>query len=115
MTGELHTALGSEAADPAFAPEQPSTEALAILTATIDEEIERIFVELPDLEALDPIRGRGQDVQERLQTLSQRRRGRAHDPHPRRLPPRPDHARRARLGDPRLRGRAGAADARSGA
>jgi maltokinase len=70
VTGELHTALGSEAADPAFAPEQPSTEALAILTATIDEEIERIFVELPDLEALDPIRGRGQDVQERLQMLS---------------------------------------------
>jgi maltokinase len=70
VTGELHTALGSEAADPAFAPEQPSTEALAILTATIDEEIERIFVELPDLEALEPIRGRGQDVQERLQMLS---------------------------------------------
>ena len=70
VTGELHTALGSEAADPAFAPEQPSTEALAILTATIDEEIERIFVEMPDLEALEPIRGRGQDVQERLQMLS---------------------------------------------
>jgi trehalose synthase-fused probable maltokinase len=70
VTGEMHTALGSEAADPAFAPEQPSTEALAILTATIDEEIERIFVEMPDLEALEPIRGRGQDVQERLQTLA---------------------------------------------
>jgi len=70
VTGELHTTLGSEATDPAFAPEQPSTEALAILTATIDEEIERIFVELPDLEALEPIRGRGQDVQERLQMLS---------------------------------------------
>ncbi|MEA2132547.1 MAG: maltokinase [Solirubrobacteraceae bacterium] len=70
VTGEMHTALGSEAGDPAFAPEQPSTEALAILTATIDEEIERIFVELPDLEALEPIRGRGQDVQERLQVLS---------------------------------------------
>jgi maltokinase len=69
VTGEMHSALGSEAGDPAFAPEQPSTEALAILTATIDEEIERIFVELPDLEALEPIRGRGQDVQERLQLL----------------------------------------------
>jgi maltokinase len=70
VTGDMHSALGSDAADPAFAPEQPSTEALAILTATIDEEIERIFVELPDLEALEPIRGRGQDVQERLQVLS---------------------------------------------
>src|SRR5829696_1959931 len=70
VTGELHTSLGSEAADPAFAPEQPSTEAISILTATIDEEIERIFVELPEDEALDPIRGRGQDVQERLQMLA---------------------------------------------
>jgi maltokinase len=70
VTGELHTALGSEATDPAFAPEQPSTEAISILTATIDEEIERIFVELPELEALEPIRGRGQDVQERLHMLA---------------------------------------------
>src|SRR3954468_18329370 len=70
VTGELHTALGSEATDPAFAPEQPSTEAISILTATIDEEIERIFVELPDMEALEPIRGRGQDVQERLHLLA---------------------------------------------
>ena len=114
VTGELHTALGSEASDPAFAPEEPSTEAISILTATIDEEIERIFVELPEDEAIDPIRGRGQDVQERLQMLAVGRRRRARDPHPRRLPPRPDHARRPRLGDPRLRGRAGAADVRSG-
>jgi maltokinase len=70
VTGELHTALGSEGSDPAFAPEEPSTEALSILTATIDEEIERIFVELPDDEAIEPIRGRGQDVQERLQLLA---------------------------------------------
>ena len=70
VTGELHTALGSEASDPAFAPEEPSGEAISILTATIDEEIERIFVELPEDEAIDPIRGRGQDVQERLQVLA---------------------------------------------
>jgi maltokinase len=70
VTGEMHTALGSEAGDPAFAPEEPSTEALSILTATIDEEIERIFVALPDDEATAPIRGRGQDLQERLQMLA---------------------------------------------
>jgi trehalose synthase-fused probable maltokinase len=70
VTGEMHSALGSEASDPAFAPEEPSGEAISILTATIDEEIERIFVELPEDEALDPIRGRGQDVQERLQVLA---------------------------------------------
>jgi maltokinase len=70
VTGELHAALGSEASDPAFAPEQPSVEALSLLTATIDEEIDRLFVELPEDPALDPIRGRGQDVQERLQLLA---------------------------------------------
>src|SRR3954470_12942225 len=34
VTGELHSALGSEASDPAFAPEEPSGEAISILTAT---------------------------------------------------------------------------------
>ncbi|HYM58587.1 MAG TPA: phosphotransferase [Solirubrobacteraceae bacterium] len=70
VTGELHTVLGSDASDPAFAPEEPSMESLSLITATIDEEIERIFVELPELDALESIRGRGQDVQERLQMLS---------------------------------------------
>jgi trehalose synthase-fused probable maltokinase len=70
VTGEMHSALGSEASDPAFAPEEPSTESISILTATIDEEIERIFVALPEDPAIDPIRGRGQDVQERLHALA---------------------------------------------
>jgi len=71
VSGEMHSALGSEASDPAFSPEQPSMESLSLITATIDEEIERIFAELPeDVEALEPIQGRGQDVQERLQMLS---------------------------------------------
>jgi maltokinase len=70
VTGEMHTVLGSEAGDPAFAPDEPSTEALSILTATLDEQIERVFVELPELEALEPIAGRAQDVRERLQTLA---------------------------------------------
>ena len=70
VTGDLHTALGSNAADPAFAPDEPSVEALSILTADVDEQIERIFLDLPDTEAVAPIRGRGQDVRERLQALS---------------------------------------------
>ena len=71
VTGELHTALGSETGDPDFAPEEPSTENLSLLTATVDEEIERMFVDL-DVEdpALAPIAGRAQDVRERLQALS---------------------------------------------
>jgi maltokinase len=70
VTGEMHAALGSDAADPAFCPLEPSTEALSLLMADVDEQIERIFLDLPDTEALAPIRGRGQDVRERLQALT---------------------------------------------
>jgi len=71
VTAELHTVLASDAADPAFSPEEPSQEALALLTATIDEDIERIFLRLPDDERLAPIAGRGQDVRERLAARAQ--------------------------------------------
>jgi trehalose synthase-fused probable maltokinase len=45
-------------------------ESLSLLVATVDEQIERTFVELPETEAVGPISGRGQDVRERLQFLS---------------------------------------------
>jgi maltokinase len=66
VTAELHGALASDSSDPAFSPEAPSQESLALLTATVDEDIERIFINLPDDERLAPIAGRGQDVRERL-------------------------------------------------
>ncbi len=68
VTAQLHTCLASDAGDPAFSPGEPSQEALSLLTATIDEDIERIFLRLPDDERLAPIAGRGQDVRERLAT-----------------------------------------------
>jgi maltokinase len=71
VTGRLHTVLGSENADPAFAPEETSAEALGLLTATVDEEIELVFVDLPEREELDPIRGRGEEVREKLRMLTQ--------------------------------------------
>ncbi|MFZ0971742.1 MAG: hypothetical protein WAN22_05920 [Solirubrobacteraceae bacterium] len=71
VTAQLHTCLASDATDPAFSPEEPSQEALALLTATIDEDIERIFLRLPDDERLAPIAGRGQDVRERLAARAQ--------------------------------------------
>jgi maltokinase len=70
VTGHMHTTLGSDATDPDFAPEEPSSEALALLTATIDEEIESIFRNLPDIEAVAPIAGRGEEVRERLRMIS---------------------------------------------
>jgi maltokinase len=71
VTGEMHTTLGSDLADHDFAPEEPSAENISLLTATVDEEIERVFVNLDfDAPDLQPIAGRGQDVRERLQALS---------------------------------------------
>jgi maltokinase len=71
VTAELHTVLASDAGDPAFSPEEPSQESLSLLTASIDEDIERIFVRLPDDERVAPIAGRGQDVRERLAARAQ--------------------------------------------
>ena len=70
VSAEMHTTLGSDAEDPAFSPEEPSVESLALLTATIDEEIERIFASLPDDPPLEPIAGRKEDVRERLAQLT---------------------------------------------
>ncbi|WP_354701516.1 Maltokinase [Paraconexibacter sp. AEG42_29] len=70
VTGQLHTVLASDNAAEAFAPEETSTEALGLLTATVDEEIERIFRDLPDLPELEPLAGRGQEVRERLGALT---------------------------------------------
>ena len=71
VTGRMHTVLGSDPTDPNFCPEQTSGESLGLLTATVDEEIERVFLTLPeDASDLDPIRGRGEEVRERLRLLT---------------------------------------------
>src|SRR3954471_8136178 len=70
VIGRMHTVLASDPTDPAFAPEEPSDESLALLTATIDEEIERLFLELPEIDAVVPIAGHAAEVRDRLQLLS---------------------------------------------
>ena len=70
VTAELHNALASDAADPSFAPEEPSSESLALLSASIDEEIEHVFLGLPDSDALHGLAGRGEEVRDRLRLLS---------------------------------------------
>ncbi len=70
-TGEMHSVLASDPGDSAFAPEEPSMEALSLLTATIDEQIEQVFLGLPaGRPALEPIMGRGEEVRDRLQLMS---------------------------------------------
>ena len=71
VTGEMHTVLASDPNDPAFSAETPSVESLGLLTATVDEEIERVFLSLPeDDERLAPIAGRGEEVREQLRMLT---------------------------------------------
>jgi trehalose synthase-fused probable maltokinase len=69
VTGEMHTVL-ADSADPAFAPDEPSTESLSLLVADIDEQIERLFSQQEEGDGLGALTGRGQDVRERLQQLS---------------------------------------------
>jgi maltokinase len=70
-TGQMHSVLASDPTVSAFAPEEPSAEALSLLTATIDEQIEQVFLDLrPGTPALEPIRGRGEEVRDRLQLMS---------------------------------------------
>jgi trehalose synthase-fused probable maltokinase len=72
VTGAMHSALAGDATDAAFCPEEPSQEAIPLLVATVDEEIEELFLDLPDdAEVLAPVRGRGEEVRERLRQISQ--------------------------------------------
>jgi maltokinase len=70
VTALLHNALASDPADPHFAPEEPSSETLALLQASVDEEIEQVFGSLPEKEALEPVRGRGEEVRDHLRLLT---------------------------------------------
>jgi maltokinase len=70
VTGTMHRILASDPSDPAFAPEEPSAEALGILTASVDQEIESLFLSLPDDDVVAPIAGRAEEVRERLRQLT---------------------------------------------
>jgi maltokinase len=70
VIGSMHVLLASDAGDPSFAAEEPSAESLALVAATLDEEIEAVFAQLPESEVLEPIAGRGEDVRERLRVLA---------------------------------------------
>jgi predicted trehalose synthase len=69
VTGAMHAALAGGRDDPVFAPEEPSTGAASLLAASIDDEIARLFVDLPDDDALDPIRHAGEGLRDLAQSL----------------------------------------------
>jgi trehalose synthase-fused probable maltokinase len=71
VTGAMHSALASDPSDAGFAAEEPSVESLGLLVASVDEEIESVFLDLPeDDDDLAPIIGRGEEVREQLRMLS---------------------------------------------
>jgi len=70
VVGTMHSVLASDSSDPAFAPEDASPETLSLLTATMDDEIEEVFVHLPDDPAVAPLAGYGDAVRELLAELA---------------------------------------------
>jgi maltokinase len=69
VIGMMHRALASDAEDPAFAPEEASRETIALVSATVDDEIAQVFEHLPDSAAVAPIAGCGGAVRDLLQSL----------------------------------------------
>jgi predicted trehalose synthase len=70
VVGAMHAVLASDTDDPAFAPEEASAEMLALLRATVDDEIEEVFEHLPDEESVAPIAGCGDAVRDLLGELA---------------------------------------------
>jgi len=71
VIGDMHSVLGSDSGDPTFSPEEASQESLALLIATVDDEIEDVFANLPDdVEALKPISGCGDALRDLLRSVS---------------------------------------------
>jgi maltokinase len=68
--GEMHTALASDPTDPVFAPEERGSESLMLYVASLDEQIERVFLDLPDDERLGPILHRGEELRDQLTGLA---------------------------------------------
>ncbi len=70
VTAGLHSALAAYDGDPAFAPEEPSSEALALVAAAIDEEISTTFGALPDDDALGAVAHRAEDLRDLVHELA---------------------------------------------
>ena len=68
--GEMHTVLASDPTDPVFAPEERGNESLALFTASLDERVERAFLDLPEDELLEPIAHRGEELRDQLRGLA---------------------------------------------
>ena len=71
VIGAMHSTLASDASEPAFAPEDPGPEYLGLVTASAEEDLDAVLNALPDDSGADAIRGRGDEVRDRLRVLAQ--------------------------------------------
>ena len=70
VIGMMHSVLASDAADPAFMPEEPTPESAGLLSARIDEEIDVLFDEFSTRDELAPLTGRRDDAHGMIAELS---------------------------------------------
>jgi trehalose synthase-fused probable maltokinase len=70
VVGAMHTALAGDPDDPAFAPEERDAESAAALVAALDEQIDHLFLALPDDPRLAPIAGRQEELRDQLRAFA---------------------------------------------
>jgi trehalose synthase-fused probable maltokinase len=70
VTGAMHSTLASGADDPHFEPEEPSAEAIPLLAARVDEQVERLFADLPPLTDLVLVESRTEDLRALVRELA---------------------------------------------
>jgi trehalose synthase-fused probable maltokinase len=71
VVGLMHYALASDASETAFAPEEPGPEYLGLVAASAEEDLDAVFNKLPDDDVADTIRGRADEVRDRMRLLAQ--------------------------------------------
>jgi trehalose synthase-fused probable maltokinase len=69
VVGAMHATLASDPQDPAFSPELATRETFSLLAATVDDEIEQMFIHLPDDERVAPIAGQADAARELLLSI----------------------------------------------
>jgi maltokinase len=70
VIGAMHVTLASDSEDPAFAPEEISAERYSLLAATMDDEIDRVFGQLPEDDSVARIAGSADALRDLVRSLA---------------------------------------------
>jgi maltokinase len=68
--GAMHAALAGDRTDPDFAPQPRDGGAAGALVASLDQQIDHLFLALPDDARLAPIAGRQEELRDQLRALA---------------------------------------------